>query len=286
MRKSAYALFILFVTLAGCSSARKAVNPVTAEKLKDVVYGKYLRNIMDIYLPAGRNEKTPFVVLIHGGAWVKAGKEDSQQYADSLFSNHIAFVSINYRYANNEDVHYPQMLEDVDNALNYCIAHADQWNTRKTNFTMTGGSSGAHVAMLYSYTTNKKIKAIVDFCGPTNLADTTVLNYSSKVGLIGFIEMMTGKKYVKGQPIDPAYTLSSPIDQVKDIPILIVHGTADPVVNFSQSQQLSDKLETKNITHKLLPVPGAGHDLNLKKDAATRALVYHEAINWIYQYGK
>ncbi|SHE55188.1 alpha/beta hydrolase [Pedobacter caeni] len=285
MKKRACHLFILLIVLSGCSTARKASNPVTEQKLKDVVYGEHPRNIMDVYLPAGRNEKTPFVVLIHGGAWVKAGKEDAQQYADSLFSNRIAFVSINYRYANSEEVHYPEMLEDIDKALNYCIAHASQWNTRKNNFTMTGGSSGAHMAMLYSYTTNKKIKAIVDFCGPSNLTDSTILNYSAKVGLIGVIQMMTGKRYLKGQLIDPAYALSSPITQVKDIPILMVHGTADPVVDFSQSRQLSDQLEAKNITHKLLPIPGAGHDLNLK-DAATRALVYGEAIKWIYKYGK
>ncbi|AOM76393.1 alpha/beta hydrolase [Pedobacter steynii] len=286
MKKSILAVFTLFIILSGCSSTKQVTSSSTEKKLKNVAYGKHPRNVMDVYLPAGRSKQTPLVLLIHGGAWVKAGKEDAQEYADSLFNNHIAVVSINYRYASTDSVHYLQMMEDVDNALNYCIANAQDWNIRKDNFSLTGGSSGAHVALLYSYTTNKKIKAIVDLCGPTNLADTTVLNYSAKVGLLGVIEMMTGKKYIRGQALDPAYANSSPITHIKNIPTLIIHGTTDPVVHFSQSQQLSDQLKAKNVIHKLLPIPGAGHDLNTKKDPATRTLVYHEAINWISKYGK
>ena len=143
MRKSAYALFILLVTLAGCSTARKAVNPLTEEKLKDVVYGKYPRNIMDIYLPAGRNEKTPFVVLIHGGAWVKAGKETSQIQsvtADQM-SQHLkmdpAIGVLDVRKAS--EFLSEHMLDAENIPLDYINDHLAQIDKNKTYFVHCAG---------------------------------------------------------------------------------------------------------------------------------------------------
>jgi len=278
-------LLIIPYFFYGCAPIKALKGNELEKKYNDIHYGDKNRNLMDVYLPATRNAKTPFVILIHGGAWTMAGKEYVRDYQDSLLKNGIASASINHRYANDTDVHYPQMLDDVNTALNYCAAHAKEWNIRDKGFVMAGVSSGAHLALLYAYNTTKKINAIVEFCGPTNLTDTTILNYAGKVGLIDVIQKMTGKAYKKGAAIDPEFAKSSPITQIKNIPVLIIHGTADPVVDFSQSQQLSDALNKQHIKHKLVTIKGAGHDLNLK-DTATRQLVYKEAINWIIQNGQ
>ncbi|MCZ4244719.1 alpha/beta hydrolase [Pedobacter punctiformis] len=277
--------FILPFFLYGCAPVKELKGNGIEKKYSDIHYGDKDRNLMDVYLPANRSVKIPFVILIHGGAWTMAGKEYVRDYQDSLLKNGIASASINHRYANNTDIHYPQMLDDINTALNYCSEHAKEWNIRDKGFVMAGVSSGAHLALLYAYTTTKKINAIVEFCGPTNLTDTTILNYAGKVGLMDVIQKMTGKTYKKGEAIDPEFSKSSPITQIKNIPVLIIHGTADPVVNFSQSQQLSDTLDKQHIKHKLVTIKGAGHDLNLK-DTTTRQLVYREAISWILQNGQ
>lgn len=269
----------------GSCSTVKHLQQYPAEKLEQLHYGPYDRNVMDVYLPANRTNKTPFVLLIHGGAWTMAGKEDIRDFQDSLFAHGIAVASINHRYANNTDVHYPQMMEDVDQAVNYSREHSAEWHISGEKIVMAGASSGAHLALLYAYTTSKKINAIVEFCGPTDFTDTAVLNYAAKVGLMLVIQKMTGSTYTKGQPLPAAFTASSPIYHVKNIPILIVHGTADPVVDFAQSQRLSDKLEAQKIIHKLIPIPGAGHDLNLKTNPATKAMIYREAERWVFEYG-
>lgn len=277
-------LFIsLLLLLCGCS-ATKSISKPEALILKNVAYGPYSRNIMDIKLPANRTTETPFVLLIHGGAWTMANKENIEDFMDTLYTNGISVASINHRYANHDNVHYPEMLADVDAALNYCISKANEWKIRSNNFVMAGVSSGAHLALLYSYTTDKKINAITEFCGPVDFTTKEVLGYIQSAGLKEVLVKMTGKDYDLSKEIDPVFAKSSPITQVKDIPILIVHGTADPVVPFIQSQSLAKTLEDKNIKHKLIPIEGADHDLNLK-DSSIRKMVYSEVVNWINQYG-
>lgn len=277
-------LFIsLLLLLCGCS-ATKSINQSDPLILKDVKYGPDSRNIMDIKLPAYRNEKTPFVLLIHGGAWTMFNKENIQDFMDTLYTNGISVASINHRYANHENVHYKEMLSDIDAALNYCISKSKEWKIRNNNFVMAGVSSGAHLAILYSYTTDKKINAITEFCGPVDFSSKEILGYIQSTELKDVLVKMTGKDYDLSKDIDPVFAESSPITQVKDIPILIVHGTADPIVPFLQSQSLAKTLDEKNYTHKLIPIEGADHDLNLK-DSSTRKMIYSEVVKWINQYG-
>jgi hypothetical protein len=44
-------------------------------------------------------------------------------------------------------------------------------------------------------------------------------------------------------------------------------------------------LEADKIVHKLIPIPGAGHDLNLRTDPVTKVMIYREAEAWIFKYG-
>ncbi|CCH02540.1 hypothetical protein FAES_4541 [Fibrella aestuarina BUZ 2] len=126
---------------------------------------------------------------------------------------------------------------------------------------------------------------MVDFSGPTDFTDTTLLNYAAKVGLIEVVQMMTGKRYVNGNVPDPAYGLASPITHVKPIPTLLVHGTTDVVVPYAQSEVLDRKLTALGIEHKLLTIPNAGHDLNMN-DSKTRSLVLGTAVDWVLRFGR
>lgn len=275
--------FVAFIT--GCTSTKKISTIFKEEKIMDVAYGSFPSSKMDVYLPANRNAQTPFVIVIHGGAWVSGDKNLFTSTQDTLLSHGIASANVNYRFADSLQTHYPQMLADIDSAVIYCIEHARKWNTRKDNFIIHGGSAGAHLSLLYGYTSNKKISAIIARCPPTNLADTTMLNYVRKVGLLPVFQKMVGAIYTPGQSLDSRFTESSPIYHIKNIPTLLIHGTADRTVPYSQAVDFDKMLTSKNITHKLVTIPGAGHDLNLK-DPATKTMVYKEIVDWAWKYGK
>jgi acetyl esterase/lipase len=271
--------------IAGCSSTKRIAANFTEEKLTDIAYGSFSSSKMDVYLPANRNTQTPFVILIHGGAWVNGDKRLDTPTQDSLLAHGIACANINYRFADNLQTHYPQMLADIDSAVNYCIAHAHEWNIRKDNFVISGASSGGHLSLLYGYTTNKKVSAIIAECPPTDLADTAFLNYVTKRGLLAVIQKMTGAIYTPGQSLAPEFAASSPVHHIKNIPALLIHGTADKTVPYSQSVELDKRLTSKNIIHKLITIPGADHDCNINVPV-TRTMIYKEIIAWAWKYGK
>lgn len=276
----------VIMIISACSSAKKTTAQALAqEKLNDVKYGPYDRNIMDVYLPANRTANTPFALLIHGGGWTGYGKEYIREYQDTMLAHGIAVASINHRYANDSTIHYKEMLADADAALTYCINHAAEWHTRSNNFVITGVSSGAHLALMYGFTSTKKINAIVEFSAPTNVSDTALLSYTMKVNLLDLIQKMVGKKFQPGQPLDAAFADASPVNHVrKDIPVLIIHGNADPVVPYVQALQLNEKLQQAGAVHKLVTLPNVGHSLE-PKDSALKTMMYDEAVKWINTYG-
>lgn len=255
----------------------------TEQKIRNVAYGSFRSSKMDVYLPANRNTKTPFIILIHGGAWIMGDKFLNTATQEAMLAKGIASININYRFADNGQTHYPEMLADIDSAVNYCIAHAAEWNTRKDGFITSGHSAGGHLALLYAYSSSKKINAIIAESAPTDVADTTFLNYQAKLGMLSVVEKMANGKYVAGLPQPAGYKASSPIYFVKNIPTLLIHGTLDKTVPYAQSVKLDSVLQSKNIMHKFLPVIGAGHDLNFN-DPKTKSMIMDEMIKWAFRY--
>jgi acetyl esterase/lipase len=281
MMKKTILIKVLIFFLLGSMDAMAQQDTV---KLKDVKYGGFERNLMDVYLPPGRTPKTPFVILIHGGAWVQAGKEYVRDFQQYLLSQGIASVNINHRYANDSTIHYKQIMEDVDRAVKYCADHAGEWNTRTDGFGTAGFSSGAHLALLYGYTTQRKINAIVDFSGPNNFTDTATLNYCVKAGLIGLVEKITGDRFTGVSHVPASFSLASPYTHVKNIPTFIAHGTIDPVVKVIQSQQLAQKLQRMHVPVKFIEVEGLAHDLDKKPQEKLK--LYQAAAVWLKKYGQ
>lgn len=257
---------------------------ITEQKIRNVAYGSFRSSKMDVYLPVNRNAKTPFIILIHGGAWVMGDKFLNTAVQEAMLAKGIASINLNYRFADYGQTHYPAMLADIDSAVNYCIAHAEEWHTRKDGFITSGHSAGGHLALLYAYSTNKKISAIIAEAAPTDVTDTAFLNYQARIGMLSVVEKMANGKYVAGQPQPTGYKASSPIYHVKNIPTLLIHGTVDKTVPYSQSVKLDSVLQSKNIIHKFLPVIGAGHDLNFN-EPKTKSMIINEMITWAFRYG-
>ncbi|HVU55396.1 MAG TPA: alpha/beta hydrolase [Puia sp.] len=277
----------IFLLLGILSFSQNKQNDLPEKRWMNVAYGSFPSSIMDIALPANRDEHTPFVIIIHAGGWVLGDKIWGARTQDTLLAHGIASANMNYRFADDGQVHWQQMLEDVDSVLDYCISHADEWHTRKNNFIMNGESAGAHLALLYGYTTPKKIAAIVSECGPTNLTDTAVLNYYAKndTALLHDVKKMVGADYPPGGSPGPEYAAASPVFHVKNLPTLFFHGTSDQLVPYTQATDLENELKRKGYIYKFVPMPGANHDLGLNV-LESRTFIYREFVEWVWKYGK
>lgn len=272
--------------LFNCGYAQKNSVHLPEQKLQDVAYGSFSSSKMDVFLPANRNEHTPFVIILHGGAWTLGYRNWGMRTQDSLAAHGIASANIDYRYADDSTTHYKDLLKDIDSVINYCVAHAGEWHTRTTNFVMNGESAGAHLALLYGYTTNNAISAVVAECAPTDIADTSLLNYYSKdPNAIRAVCKMVGAKYIPSRPLDPAFNGASPVRHVENIPTLFFHGTEDMMVPYSQALALESALKSKGYTYKFVSMPGTGHDVGFNT-LEGRTKIYGEMVKWIEEYGR
>lgn len=276
-------IFFLFVGLVLASCNKDALVPEEQKnkeaKHLNVAYGTGERNLMDVFLPEGRDESTPLIVLIHGGSWITGSKADMTFIQEEMLSRGFASVNINYNYASTH--RFDDMLADIGKALETVRSKATEWGVRNNNFSIVGVSAGAHLGLLYAYGVQQtdEIRTVVSVAGPTDLAtltDDPLLNVVMANLLIGVpsLEMHT----------HPRTKQASPLYQVDHaIPTLLVHGTADDVVPYIQSQQLQEALQQHTVANKLITLQGAGHDVSLNDTDLQK--LYSEVHNWILQYG-
>lgn len=260
MRYCCYLLALLPFLVSCTKNNDVAENniPLPAATILDTAYGTDPLQEMDIYLPAGRDEHTLTIVLIHGGGWSDGDKTEltpSVAGVQALFPGY-AIVNINYRLAKNGVTNvFPAQEEDVKKAVETIIASAENFHISH-DLILAGFSAGGHLALLHGYKNDpgKNVKAIVDFFGPTDL--TALSDMGSVQALILF--NATGKTYDQDAEL---FIRSSPIDFVtkNSPPTIILQGGADELVPASQSAELDSKLEENNVAHELVLYPGEGH---------------------------
>lgn len=114
---------------------------------KDIVYktidGKQL--LMDIYYPSHPIEgKAPCVMDIPGGGWMIHNRLRRDGYARCFAAMGAVVAVIDHRLC--PEVFFPKDLEDCVDAYNFLCDNADRFGIDKDNITVTGDSSGGHLA--------------------------------------------------------------------------------------------------------------------------------------------
>ena len=227
----------------------------------DVAYGANARNKMDVYLPTGRTLATPVMIMIHGGGWSSGDKTDLNVYVDTLKKRlpSYAIININYRFALNASTAFPMQENDVKAAIDFIFSKRTEYQI-SDKFVLMGVSAGAHLSLLqaYKYNTPVKIKAVVDFFGPTDMAAM----YNDPASIFAppssIAQLFNGATPATNPT---AYAQSSPITfaNAQAVPTIILHGGVDPVVKVSQATALRDKLVSFNIVNQYVFYPTEGH---------------------------
>ncbi len=260
--------------------------PTRVERRQNISYGTDNRHKLDVFLPAYRNSSTPFILFLHGGSWVSGDKADMRGIQEDLLQKGIASASMNYRYA-SQNLHFPELMQDVHQAVSFCKTEAPAWKIRSDKFLIGGVSAGAHLSLLYGYAYDSHgiISGIVSAAGPTNLTDIDWLNWAILIQQIDNIHKMVGAVYTPGQALDVKFTEASPLHRLRNVPTLMIHGTGDLVVPYSQSEALDTALTGAGTAHKLVTIDGANHDLGISNQANLQ-LILREIENWVNAYGR
>jgi acetyl esterase/lipase len=239
----------------------------THELTTDVVYaeagGEPLR--YDHYRPLGVSGPTPCVVFVHGGGW--AGGDPSQAAGNGMhFARRgIATVSISYRLA--PSFRFPACLDDVRRGLRWVRAHAGEFDVDPDRLVLMGLSAGAHLAMLAHLArdvaalepdlppelrdVDEEVLGVVAHYGPYDLARRRTVGGWDPIG-----DLMGERAG------DPAWLrTASPVAHAAGAraPVLLVHGTADTVVSWRESERMHRALVDAGRASELLLLEGAPH---------------------------
>ena len=246
------------------SEAGSTIIPVTeiaASVIQDISYGTDPLQKMDVYLPSGRSVSTKIMILIHGGGWSTGDKTDLNVYVDTLKRRlpDYAIININYRLAVNATTNFPTQENDVKIALDYIYNKRNEFQI-SDKFVLLGVSAGSHLALLqaYKYSSPVKIKAVVDFFGPTDMAAM----YNDPASIFAPPSAIS-QLYNGATPTSNAilYSQSSPITfaNAQAVPTIILQGGADPLVKVTQATTLRDKLISFNIPQQYVFYPTESH---------------------------
>ena len=270
--------FILLTAAAATAAAFAIFNP-GIKTITDVSYGKADAQKVDIYLPRAHKSKcTAVVIYIHGGAWSGGDKSGYDTACKSEAKNGYAAATINYRMI-GEGATWEDMLEDITAAIETVKTTAAQNGITLSKAALTGGSAGAHLAMLYSYKNQDispiKIAFCGEQCGPSNLLDMDVAEnsgdpdwtYSILSGLIG----QELNKMTFGAATD-VLRAASPVTYItKDSPpTIIAHGQKDDVVLYSQGLDVHNAFTAVGVACELITFPNSGHGLDSDPESSER----------------
>ncbi len=215
-----------------------------------VQYGPLHDEAADICRPDLAAGPRPGVLLIHGGGWVGGDKATNGERCRDLAQAGLTVMNINYRLADGTPQHaWPAALDDAHLALAWMRRNARTIGLDRQRIAVVGDSVGGQLAVfLGADGRGSGIRCVIEESGPVDLP--TAPSFTAAVSPSVF----------PAQPLAAAYRSASPIFAItKDtVPILIVHGQDDPLVPFSQAQELLDKLHREDIDAEMVAYRG-GH---------------------------
>lgn len=228
---------------------------------KDLEYsragGESLR--LDACVPDGPGP-FPAVILVHGGGWTSGDKTAGVDPLLMPFSKSgLGWFSINYRLAPKH--RYPSAVEDVEAAIRWVKEHAAEFNVDPKRLALLGESAGGQlVAMaVVRAKDDTRVAAAVPFYAPVDLEEDT----ERRGGLSVSLRDLFGRSYEVDAQAAQLLREASPINYVHSglPPFLLVHGTADMSVPYSQSVQLQAKLRAAGVSCDLITIDDGVHGM-------------------------
>ena len=230
----------------------------------DVNYGSLPEQLLDVYYPADKSRgggPYPVIFFVHGGGWIIGNRRSgSIRSIIKALEHGYAIISVEYRML--PMVRYPEFIYDIETAVRWARAHANEYFFNPDKFGILGDSAGGYNALVAGFTAgnpeyegeygwegySSSLQAICDIFGPTDLtADNTAIYRKS--GVKRFVKPEAGKPGENetrwGVVENPGLlALFSPVNLVrKDIPpVFILHGKDDGLVPYQHSIFLYEKI--------------------------------------------
>lgn len=220
----------------------------------------------DLFLPPdGFEAPRPAMLFIHGGGWQGGTPQQFYRQAALLAAKGIVGSCCRYRFSG--DAKFPASVHDVKAAVRWLRANAEELNIDTDRIGAMGGSAGGHLAAMLATTAG--IEELEGEGGSEG--------YSSAIHLGVLLNPVTDMtefvaetnlhpaavRYLGGTPeeMPERFELASPIRFIDDStpPCLLLHGTADVTVPYSQSTRFADAMRDLGLRADLILVEDVPH---------------------------
>lgn len=144
------------------------VDPEDVIRFRDLPYGPYAENLLDVYCPEGTQGTLPTIISIHGGGWFYGSKKLYSHYCLRMAKRGFAVVNFDYRLA--PESKYPAPLEDCCKVLQWVMEQGEKYHIDRNNLFLVGDSAGGQLAFqLLTMLTNEKYNALFSFSPPADI---------------------------------------------------------------------------------------------------------------------
>lgn len=272
---------------------RKSINFLDNIKYSDVkdLDGNTISLKMSIMLQNGNSEmkftssenedinlnKKPALVWVPGGGY--RGCDKNLMVSEMQFLAEAGYVVASIYYRSSAEGKAPTQIIDVKTAIRFLRAHADEYNIDINRIGILGRSAGAQLASLAAMNTedfiseewsdySSDVQACYNMFGPTNfdilfeVEEERFKNpdYRWHTMLETHLGAVIGGEESDMKERAGIYTVKNYINE-NTAPMLISHGTADPLVPIEISLDLYDSLCEHGLEKQtdLLMIEGAGH---------------------------
>lgn len=285
-------IFLCLIQLKVYSQEKQANNKEIANGYTEIKHPLYravlnmpyseddTENIMDAFIPNEYN-KAKVIVYLHGSGWTGGDKNEFPiLLIDELVGRQkYIVISANYRLIRDGKNRFPAQMVDIGKLFAFLTKHSEQYNYKKNEFALMGGSAGAHLAMLYAYgyDTAKQVKTVIDFWGPTDFTDKEVRvnNKEADAKVINLLGVADPQAQICFDA-SPYYRVT----KETGVPTLLFHGGLDPLVHVSQADKMYKKLISLGIKAQYEYYPNEKHGMR----GAASIDVFKKTLIWLNQY--
>ena len=274
--------------------------------LPDVVYGHKagMALTFDVFMPPGEANGAAILNMVSGG-WFSGWTDPEQARAGYQTLLDRGFTVFAIRHGSAPRFNVPEAYADVTRAVRFVRLHAPHFGLDPERIGVYGGSAGGHLSLMLGLASDEgdpdapdevlrqssRVAAVVANFPPVDLRQraTPSERFPPRLpdrGLSfarGLLMPRAAEAFVALDFEDELRASVSPIVHVSadDPPTLLIHGDADALVDFNNSELMHSALVASGVETGLVVIEGAGHGFQTAED---RAQASDALVGWFVEH--
>jgi acetyl esterase/lipase len=247
----------------------------------DVVYstrhGQELQ--LDVYQPTGPSNHRTAVLLVHGGGFRHGDRKLLAPRCVALAARGFTAIAVQYRLIDDATIAWPDPLDDLQEAISWTAAHAQEIGVEADKIVVQGHSAGAQLALMAAAAADKpqaRIAAVIAYYPfvqfvirempalPTDAPPTPQMMAAMIQAARGEDGTTPASMLLGPAATEEQAAQASPINQVSSAlpPTLIFAGTDDMVVAPAASFRLFEALRAAGVVAELHILANTLHEFD------------------------